>query len=95
MHLNSIRLRVVGSLLLNGEPCTLVRPTESTERIKSLTDGRHGVVGARTYGREHGITLRAPVGGPESEKALAADAVRAPIVVTKRVKTVERRGAGR
>ena len=67
MHLNSIRPHQVGSLLANGEPCAQARPTESTERIKSSTGGRDGVVGARTLGRVHGITLRAAATGEARE----------------------------
>jgi hypothetical protein len=59
MHLNSIRPCQMGSLRLNGEPCAVARSTESTERIKGSTVGFGGVVGARMWGRVHGITLRA------------------------------------
>jgi hypothetical protein len=67
MHLNSIRPGHLGSLRSNGEPCAQARPNERTERIKSVTVGGDGVVGARTCGRVDGITLRAAVAGGTRE----------------------------
>lgn len=69
MHLNSIRPVNLGSLLETGEPCAEARSCEATQRTGAPTQGGWGVVGARTRGRDHGITLRAAATGRRREAA--------------------------
>jgi hypothetical protein len=67
MHLKSIRPVNLGSLLDQGEPCAIARSCAATERIKAPTQEGWGVVGARMWGRDHGITLRAAATGHRRE----------------------------
>jgi hypothetical protein len=67
MPLNSIRPVNLRSLLDKGEPCADARSCEATKRIEAPTQEGWGVVGARMWGRVHGITLRAVATGGARE----------------------------